>query len=936
MPLLQAITFTTPLALFGLLALPVIWWLLRFTPPRPQTVRFPPLRLLLDLIPREEQPDRTPWWLMALRLLLAALVILGISHPLLAPDAGTGIASGPTLLIVDDSWAAAKDWEKRRAILQDLVAAAKRNGVPVAVATTVPSARPADLGTTVAETAASKIGALEPKALAPDRGGLLTRLEHAYATPSALHVVWVADGLDHGSAKEFAQGLLALNGGRASLEILTPDPQSLPVALSPPTIEAGRIKVAAIRAPSAPAAHATARAVAANGRSLAEAPLAFAASATKAEAAIDLPLELRNEVERVELANERTAGAVYLLDDRWRRKTVSLVAGSSIESSQPLLSPLYYVSRALEPYAELSEPEGEPALKDRLDAGLSMLVLADIGVLPPESEEMIANWVGRGGVLVRFAGPRMAAAQDDLVPVSLRQGGRALGSALSWETPQPLQAFTETSPFAGLAIDNEIRVNRQVLAEPAADLPPKVWASLADGTPLVTADKRGKGLVVLFHVTANADWSNLPLSGMFVEMLRRVVDLAPGAGGGEAAGQAAANSEAQAFTPRRTLNGEGELTDPEPDAQPVSAAEIDKAQASPTHPAGLYNRGALERAINLAIAGDALNPIGDLPAGAHVRGLAPQPTVALAPMLFTLAFLLFLADCLVALWLSNSWQKLRLRMTGAAVVLLAVMLAMPLGARAQEQPTAASDQFALANTLKTRLAYVQSGDNEVDETSRAGLSGLTRILTDRTSVEPGDPIAIDLEKDEIVFFPILYWPVLPEAQAPSASALAKLNTYIQNGGTIFFDTRDDGTDMGSLSGEASGSTLALRRIVEKLDIPPLEPVPPDHVLTKAFYLLQNFPGRYDHGQLWVESADIAPSSTGNADGVTSIIIGSNDYAAAWAMDDAGRPLYATIPGGDRQRELAYRAGINIVMYALTGNYKADQVHVPALLERLGQ
>lgn len=932
MSLLNALTFTTPLALAGLLALPVIWWLLRFTPPKPQTVRFPPLRLLLELVPREEQPDRTPWWLMALRLLLATLVVLGISHPLLAPNAATGVTGEPTLLVIDDSWAAAKDWETRRRILQDFLAAAVRNGAPVAVATTVPNVRPADLGTTTADVAARKIGALEPKALAPDHNALLARLAQTYAGSQTLQVIWVSDGLDHGSARGFAEGLLALNGGRASLEVLTPPPSVLPMALGAPRIEGGRIKVTALRATQSLRVEVRARAVAANGRSLAEAPLSFAPGSSRAEGFIDLPLELRNEVERIELSQGRTAGAVYLLDDRWRRKTVSLLAGSSIETSQPLLSPLYYVSRALEPYTEVSEPGGEQALRDKLDAGLSMLILADIGVLPPESEEMIAAWVSRGGLLLRFAGPRLAAAQDNLVPVALREGGRALGSALSWETPQPLQSFPETSPFSGLPMDKDVLVNRQVLAEPAADLPPKVWASLADGTPLVTADKRGKGMIVLFHVTANADWSNLPISGMFVEMLRRVLDLAPGAGGG-AAGQASADAGAQAFVPRRTLDGEGILTDPAPEAEPIPAREIDKVTPSPLHPPGLYVRGALERAVNLLISDDTLKPIGDLPAGANLRGMEPAPTTPLAPYLFTAAFLLFLVDCMVALWLSNSWQKLRLRMGGAAAVLLFMMLASPHPASAQDQ---SADQFALANTLKTRLAYVESGDPEVDETSRAGLTGLSRVLTDRTSVEPADPIAIDIERDEIVFFPLLYWPVLPEAQAPSAAAIAKLNTYIKNGGTIFFDTREDGTDLSALAGEVSGATLALRRIVEKLDIPPLEPVPPDHVLTKAFYLIQNFPGRYDHGQLWVESPDSGPTPAGNADGVTSIIIGSNDYAAAWAVDQNGRSLYATIPGGDRQRELAYRAGINIVMYALTGNYKADQVHVPALLERLGQ
>ena len=115
-----------------------------------------------------------------------------------------------------------------------------------------------------------------------------------------------------------------------------------------------------------------------------------------------------------------------------------------------------------------------------------------------------------------------------------------------------------------------------------------------------------------------------------------------------------------------------------------------------------------------------------------------------------------------------------------------------------------------------------------------------------------------------------------------------------------------------------------------------EPVPPEHVLTKAFYLMESFPGRYDQGPLWVERADTQGTVAGNADGVSSIIIGSNDYAAAWALDANSEGLYAVIPGTGRQREMAFRAGINIVMYALTGNYKADQVHVPALLERLGQ
>jgi hypothetical protein len=513
------------------------------------------------------------------------------------------------------------------------------------------------------------------------------------------------------------------------------------------------------------------------------------------------------------------------------------------------------------------------------------------------------------------------------LPVTLREGGRALGSALSWETPQAMQDFPAKSPFAGLAADPTVRVQRQVLAEPDAELSGKVWAVLDDGTPLVTAKHQGKGLVVLFHVSANADWSNLPLTGLFVEMLRRVLDLAPKASGGAVADAKGNTGEAAAFAPHRALSGAGGLVDPAPETLPIAASAIDKATASPATPAGLYRRGPGERAINIVRGGDALTPIGALPSGVARRDLSPLPALALAPFAFAAAFLLFLFDCLAALLLGGGLGKLRTR-GAATTILFAALLPFPQSSHAD-----ALEDFAMRSVLETHIAYVVTGDAEIDRVSQEGLKGLGLILGDRTSVEAGEPIGVNIERDEIVFFPLLYWPVRGDATVPSADALARMDTYMKNGGTIFFDLREDGAD--ALTGGTSAAADALRRMLAKLDIPPLEPVPADHVLTKSFYLLQSFPGRYDQGPLWVERAD-AQGAAGNSDGVSSIIIGSNDYAAAWALDANGEPRYAAIPGADLQREMAFRAGINIVMYALTGNYKADQVHVPDLLERLGQ
>src|SRR5258707_14823772 len=168
---------------------------------------------------------------------------------------------------------------------------------------------------------------------------------------------------------------------------------------------------------------------------------------------------------------------------------------------------------------------------------------------------------------------------------------------------------------------------------------------------------------------------------------------------------------------------------------------------------------------------------------------------------------------------------------------------------------------------------------------------------------------------------------------------------MKQGGTVVFDTRDAVLAPPGPGGEArSPGMLELRAILSSLDIPELEPVPRDHVLTKTFFLLRDFPGRFTTGQLWVEALQSAKDEEEDdtkrpargGDGVSSIIITSNDLAGAWATRPDGQAMLPLVPGEPRQREFAFRAGVNIVMYTLTGNYKADQVHAPALLERLGQ
>jgi hypothetical protein len=274
---------------------------------------------------------------------------------------------------------------------------------------------------------------------------------------------------------------------------------------------------------------------------------------------------------------------------------------------------------------------------------------------------------------------------------------------------------------------------------------------------------------------------------------------------------------------------------------------------------------------------------------------------------------------------------------------LAVALALP--AVTAPSPTRAdgNDDFAVKATAQTRLAYVLTGNADVDSIVRAGMSGLTLFLAQRTALEAGDPVGVDPARDELAFFPLIYWPVVPGAAKPPREAIDRIDAYMKQGGTVLFDTRDAiEAPPGENGASQTPGMQALRNILSSLDIPELEPVPREHVLTKTFYLLRDFPGRYDTGQTWVETLpreddeDAASHPARGGDGVSPIIITSNDLAGAWAIRPDGQPMLPLSPGEPRQREFAFRAGVNIVMYTLTGNYKADQVHAPALIERLGQ
>lgn len=935
---LGPLVFASPWLLVALASLPVLWWLLRVTPPSPRLLAFPPTRLLLALKPQEETPARTPLWLILLRMLIAALIIFAVAQPLLNPGAALR-GSGPLILVIDDGWGAAIDWPRRMLAIDGLIDRAEREERPVRILTTARG--DADKAPTISDpmTAAEArrvARAIAPKPWIVDRRGAAKALSAVEVGGSA-HAAWISDGIGDGQVPALAAALQRLGG----VWVYAQPVDGTAFLIGEPQVEGDRLIVPIARAGGGQSANHWLRATAEDGRVIARRPVAFEAAATEAKVTLELPGELRNVVTRLQVEAQPTAGATFLLDERWRRRPVGLVSGDVAEAAQPLLSSLYYMERALKPFAEVRRG----AIESLLERELAVLVLADIGKMTDAQGDRVRAWLEKGGVVLRFAGPKLAKTTDELIPVRLRGGGRALGGTMSWSEPARLKPFEEGSPFAGLAAPPDIRIRRQVLAEPSLDLNDKTWARLSDGTPLITAEKRGQGWLILVHTTANSDWSNLPVSGLFVNMLRRIVSLSQGVINEDATGVLAAVE---------TLDGFGNLGSPPATATPIPGAEFRKAGAGPKTPPGYYGREGARRALNLGAGDIALAPLNDLPPGIARTGYDSAASVEFGPWLLLAALVLALIDLFISYVLRGLfvWRNPNSNLRGPnpqgpdprgaaasvavmAVITAMVLLGMPASAEAQGfrlRPAAppktytGPDAKTLAATLETRLAYVITGDGSLDSVSRAGLRGLGRILRRRTAVEPGEPVGVNVEKDEIAFYPLLFWSVSSSQPRLPDLAIAKLNTYLRNGGTILFDTRER-SDM--LGGGSTGQRL--RFLLNRLDIPTLIHVPKDHVLTKAFYLLKNFPGRWTGGPVWVERR-----GGRHNDGVSSVVIGSNDWAGAWAINEFGSPMFPVVPGSNRQREMAYRFGVNWVMYALTGNYKTDQVHVPAIIERLGQ
>jgi len=906
--LFSNLVFLHPWLLAGLAALPALWFLLRIMPPSPQRIILPSLRFLDGLVPEEQTPSKTPWWILLLRVLVAALVILGLAGPI--KNISRSLPSqGPLRIVIDNGWAAAQTWDLQiEAAKNTLNQAAREKRSVMIVTTALPGGQSVwpPLQIMDAGQAKGALDALEPLPWPEDYAAAADFMELETARligDQSIASLWFSHGIYQGTMRNLSRVLR--ENGRVYFH--TPPAEALPIALKNPAI-VGRDLSVDINAPSLIPAGTPVSVQVLNerGQVIDQKQIALSKQEDEKSILFDIVPQRAAAAAEMRVTNRSSAASVLVLDSFNRQRSLGIIGVDGDNAPKPFIEVRYFLSRALEDNVAIFS--GTP--RDVLKKNPSVVVMPDTASMPTPDLNALNDWVDEGGVLLRFAGPNMLQSDiaDMLVPVRLRLGSRSMEGALTWDEPRGVGAIPEGSPLAGIVISPDIKVNTQILAEPEDDLVSKIWAQLEDGTPLITAAAQGSGLLVFVHTTASPLWSDLVLSGTYVEILQRILALS----GNVANIQSSGNGVLQ---PVWVLDGFGQKVPPPGFVQPIASTDFSSVVIDQFHPPGLYAFNGIQKSLNL---GDHLSPLRAASAETmSATGITYGATAErdYMPILLMLALGLLLVDWVVMLFVAgHAARLLRVRRlwVKAALVLCVAALFAPLSAQAQDDVRYADDLY---------LAYIKSGNAALDSVTQRGLDNLAATLHQRTSVEPKGSVGLDLERDSLVFFPFIYWPVSNAAEPLSTEALQKVQYYLDHGGTILLDTRDGNADRGDVGLIRSATATQLQILLGGLNIPALQPINDSHVLGKSFYLLDRFVGQRDGGTFWVEQR-----SLNGGEDVSSVMIGANDWAGEWANDNART----------RRHEMSMRFGVNVVMYALTGNYKADQVHLKSILERLGQ
>lgn len=584
----------------GLASLPILWNLPKSQPAKKGVYYFPAIDILFKLTAMQPKPASMPWWQKCINLGALVAAAVGASDPGI-DTVHLDQSRGPVILAVDNGWTSATHWDQAIVPrLNNLIDAAEAKGRPVLLLPSASGANENGAGAQPVDAAhaRSMVMALKPQPWPTDHRYQIDAIENLPPDiKESASLVWLSDGLQTQDALKWAQtisqfGLTDILSGYSNdphlLSLKETSGESMAVQVSRLDTRTDGQATLIFSDDKAP---------------LLQKQALFKAGESQTTLHVDIPSELRGQLTRISIEGEHSAGATLLLDDMWRQRSVGLINTNAI--AEPLKDGTHYIQSAIEPFTDLHKGQ----LTEILQLPVAVIILTDNTLLTGKEREDLTQWIEKGGTLLRFAGPNLAARPDDnLLPVKLRRGEKTVTGDLSGNSSGAIAPFGKSSPFSGISIPEEAKVNTLVLAEPGPDTADVTWASLDNGIPLITAAKKGDGRIVLVHTTANLDWSRIPLSGeFFLKMMRTIVS------------QSVGTNQAQlshSLPPLKSLDAQGRLG-PAAHAKALTPEDLAAGQIDGAHPPGFYGDDSTRMALNIGSYAQ-LSPLRDWPSKTRI------------------------------------------------------------------------------------------------------------------------------------------------------------------------------------------------------------------------------------------------------------------------------------------------------------------------------
>ncbi len=892
------IGFANFYALFGLLLTPIIWIIVKAFPPKPKSYNFSSFFLLEKIDYDAPKNQKTPLWLVVFRIFFFILIVLFFSKPFLKNNNSFGDKKYEKyLIVVDTGWSMAKDWNKYKELVQEISQEAEKNKKKILFFHSKLNSYK-DVKTFETNYAfRNYLENLYPLPLQFKEGSLDKLIQDESLFKNS-KIFIISSKFDFHNFNSYYKKFSLIKNNSNNYYYISPLDtiliiNSLKVTKDKIICEVLRLGENNLEQKFFLNIKTVNNEIVYKNKHI------MKENENKKIINLSFPTEVFNQIKSIRIVGQNHAGAIYYFDDFSKKKNIAILNDNEFYKESPLLSPVYYIKKSLEAKHNIKIEKIDNIIKQKF----STIIIPETVIIPNEYNKKLNEWLLEGGTLIRFSGERLVEEKSNFLP---SQGTyskiRNIEGQLTINNNLFISDFEKDSIFTGLQIPKDITINKQLIF----DSYPKqinVLAKLNDNTPLVSMKKLGEGKIILFHIGANNNWSNLPISSLFPDMINRVLLFSKNYN----------SSDLKNLTLNKEMDGFGNLVLPKKIITFDSFDKLKTLKPSTNNPPGKYENNQISIALNLSTN---INQQQSEKVYTNIlSNYSFKNTKDLSSIILKIILTMFILDILLTIMIKNNvnFSKIFAKRNNLILIILFFLTLIKLDS---------------VSANETFLAYIKIENTKINNISENGLETIRNLLTTRTSINPKGVIGLDIKSDHIYRYPFIYWPLTKNLLSIKKPEIIKIKNYLNNGGIFFFDII--GFSRKNLNLKEK-KFQEIRNFLNAIGANELSIIPEGHTLTKSFYLLNKFPGKWDNRILFVENSNLQYK-----DGVSSVILGFNDWAKAWAVDNNNLPLFPVVPGGERQRELSYRFGINIAMYALTGNYKSDQIHSKSILKRLSK